>query len=391
MAHDAKYHPCCLVKLHNRATALEEKHKVNQTDKVFHGIALAELLTYIDERRIDENIAPVFKLADIVKLYSTRLEQLGVEQHVRPHNTELKNRILTFFPDLTAHKEGRDVLLAFDKDLGLALRKACNDNYDEEAICLARAANIVRKDMLQMQDTFSGSFEEDCQLKSVPQSLLTMVMMIINGSNIKSQTSDSFNQATLSIAQLLQFNSCSRRWAESGGIRHSKSRETPLPMYVGLTIHAKTRKRELVETLFDLGLSISYDRVMEVSTQVGNSVCEQYHQDQVVCPPNLRQGLFTTAAVDNIDHNPSATTATDCFHGTGISLFQHPTPVNYGIDRNEHFNLEQTSTKLAELPESYTNVHPLVLTKKDVTCHKVDGPVKSDGVVIKQALQEELR
>ena len=44
-----------------------------------------------------------------------------------------------------------------------------------------------------------------------------------------------------------------------------------------------------------------------------------------MCPTELRKGLFTTSAMDNIDHNPSATTATTSFHGTSISLFQHPT------------------------------------------------------------------
>lgn len=39
----------------------------------------------------------------------------------------------------------------------------------------------------------------------------------------------------------------------------------------------------------DLGLSISYDRVVEISTAMGNCVCEQYHRDAAVCPPNLRQ------------------------------------------------------------------------------------------------------
>jgi hypothetical protein len=47
-------------------------------------------------------------------------------------------------------------------------------------------------------------------------------------------------------------------------------------------------------------------------------------EDGVVCPAILHKGLFTTSAVDNIDLNPSATTATTSFHGTGISVFQHP-------------------------------------------------------------------
>lgn len=145
VAQDAKYHPRCLVALYNKAAIPKDKDTMNKTDKICHGIALTELLTYIDETRIDEDVAPVFKLADLVILYSTRLEQLGVEQHVKPHSTELKNRILAQFPDLTAHREGRDVLLAFDEEVGPALRKACKIDYDDEGIYLARAAKILRR------------------------------------------------------------------------------------------------------------------------------------------------------------------------------------------------------------------------------------------------------
>ena len=34
----------------------------------------------------------------------------------------------------------------------------------------------------------------------------------------------------------------------------------------------------------------------------------------------LRRGLFTAGALDNLDHNSSSTTAKDSFHGTGISF-----------------------------------------------------------------------
>ncbi|CAL8384684.1 unnamed protein product [Arctogadus glacialis] len=130
---------------------------------------------------------------------------------------------------------------------------------------------------------------------------------------------------------------------------------------------------------------------MTISTSMGNRVCEQHHRDPVVCPPNLRKGLFTTAAVDKIDHNPSSTTSTDSFHGTGISLFQHPSQHNNGTDRREHSVLEQPSTTstLSELPESYTCVRPLVLPRKDPPLQKADGPLKSDGQEIIQALHQE--
>ena len=53
----------------------------------------------------------------------------------------------------------------------------------------------------------------------------------------------------------------------------------------------------------------------------------------MVCPPKLHKNLFTTGALDNIDHNPSATTTKDSSHGTAISLAQHPTENEQGNDR----------------------------------------------------------
>lgn len=71
----------------------------------------------------------------------------------------------------------------------------------------------------------------------------------------------------------------------------------------------KIRRCDLIESIHTLGLSVSYDRVLQISTDLGNAVCRQYQEEKVVCPPNLRSGLFTTAAVNNIDHNPSSTSS----------------------------------------------------------------------------------
>ena len=91
---------------------------------------------------------------------------------------------------------------------------------------------------------------------------------------------------------------------------------------------AKTRKRQLIDKLHENGISISYDRVLEISAQLGESVVNQYVEEGVVCPPVLRKQIFTTSAMDNIDHNPTATTASTSFHGTSISMFQHPSSDN---------------------------------------------------------------
>lgn len=162
------------------------------------------------------------------------------------------------------------------------------------------------------------------------------MQIILQGPSITSNKGK--NQAALSLAQLASFNVVKTEGKRSRANtsttnKHSKNREPPVPVYVGLTIQAQTRKKELVERMHSLGLSISYNRVLEISSELAGKACRQFQHDRVVCPMKLRHGLFTTDAVDNIDHNPSSTTSKDSFHGTAISLFQHHTEHCKGTER----------------------------------------------------------
>ena len=48
------------------------------------------------------------RLADLVQLYQSRMEQLGVQLDTRVHSTRLKQRLLAQFPDLREHTKGRE-------------------------------------------------------------------------------------------------------------------------------------------------------------------------------------------------------------------------------------------------------------------------------------------
>ena len=79
-------------------------------------IALAELISYIEDAKICSDEKQIFKLAYLAKLYSKHLEQLGYEKDTRVHSTDIKNRILANIPDLHAYKQGREVVLDFKDD-----------------------------------------------------------------------------------------------------------------------------------------------------------------------------------------------------------------------------------------------------------------------------------
>ena len=143
-----------------------------------------------------------------------------------------------------------------------------------------------------------------------------------------------------------------------------------MPLYLSMLIHAKTKSRDLIDTLFNLGLGVSYDRLMNISTELANIVCAQYHVDQVVCPPQLSKDVFTCGAIDNIDHNPSARTAHDSFHGTAITLTQFP---NSDLHSKNQVWVPPNITKqrkISQLPQKYTLVAPVTATSDPVVPKK---------------------
>ena len=112
-------------------------------------------------------------------------------------------------------------------------------------------------------------------------------------------------------------------------------------------------------------------------------------QEGVVCPMKLRKYIFTTGNVDNIDHNPSSRTANDSFHGTAISLTQHPSKDLDGVDRSSVIQglPTQKQRKISELPISYTNIHPVSLPKIDDYVPAANRPLKPSASLINEAMK----
>ena len=395
IALEARYHLRCLAHVYNRARAADIEDDVETNcDDNFHGIAFAQLVSFMEEVRREESIAPVFRLTDLANSYKTRLEQLGVVVEGRIHTSRLKSRLMSVFPNLSAHSQvnsqGKNVLLTFEGSVGSALRKACD--YDNDAMHLARAARVVRKEIFQMKNDFDGSWNQESEHNAVPPSLIALIRMILDGPSIKDQTeiATASTRAALSISQLVVFNSV-KNSRNSSSSRHPRERETPLSLYVALKLHASTRERTLVDAFSSLGMCISYDRLLQLTSDIGNGVCERFQSEGVVCPPKMRSDLFTIAAVDNIDHNPSSTTSKESFHGTGISLFQHPTLNSPGQDRGVVvINQSSSAKRIAPLPDEYTRVFPAALKGKEFTVPAIASLVEvTELETFAQARKEE--
>ena len=121
------------------------------------------------------------------------------------------------------------------------------------------------------------------------------------------------------------------------------------------------------------------------------SAAQQYESEGVDCPLILRKNHFTTAAVDNLDHNLSSTISHGAFHGTGISLFQNMETESDGIMRHKpemQPDIHIRSKQIPPLPESYTSLTP-VTAKNDLSIPPTRGTLTSDCEIVNTAMEEE--
>ncbi len=272
---------------------------------------------------------------------------------------------------MIAEMKGPDTDISCRGRVGEMLQMAYADCGDNEGTYLAKAANIVRRDIFTTISKFDVTFNKDTQKDSVPKTWLMLISMILNGSDLTAKNEHdlvSQNQACLSVSQMVVFNTFKRRrdLINPASYRHSKDREPPLPVHLGLRIYSQTRQSKLVDELFQLGLSISCDRVLEIENTIVRSLCTKFDEEGVVCPENLSKSVFTTSAYDNLDHDPSSTNAKEAFHGTGISIFQHPDACNTRQGRNgSYYKDDGLRKQKATLPEEYSTIKPMMKKNKN--------------------------
>lgn len=309
----AQYHNKCLTEYKNKRRAVETKYSYSNLKSQALNITLAKIIEHINKTRDDGEQNPTFSIADLAELQKKFMKEYGFDYLVQ--KTILKQRLLEECPYLTSFdKKGTTSLIAFKDDVDSSIRST--ESKNERGILL-QAAKFVRAEL----------FDSDNQETSVPASMLDLVTMIIFGPD--SCAADKEHRVCLFLAELISFHAI--KYTKRGNFqRHDISKETSAPVYLAAKLFAETRKRSLIDCTYSLGMSISYQRLQNLITEKANSVCELYHREGVVCPPKMQKGIFTTAAVDNIDHNPTSTAAKTSFHGTAITLMQHKMPDEIG-------------------------------------------------------------
>jgi len=122
----------------------------------------------------------IFKLTQLHGLFENRLSDLGVTKSI--NNTRLKIQLLEHFcSECQEQHDGKNVLLVFNDGLNKLLKESmsCRD-LQSEAISMAKLVKVIRQEIFFEWGSFdfSGSFQANCQAKSVPSTLKMLISMI---------------------------------------------------------------------------------------------------------------------------------------------------------------------------------------------------------------------
>ena len=228
----------------------------------------------------------LFKIKDLHSLSTKRLADLGIEKCI--NKTVLKHSILDHFKTAHSQYDGKAVILVFNEGMQAMLKNAIRNRHCAKgAQILRQAANIVRKDILDHSGfRFSGKFSKQCQEKSVPMSAKSLVAMM--WPNIKHQSKCN-TQVCLITCQILVLNTKKTTTNLDTKVRHTLEREPPLPINIGLKIHTACRSKELIKQLNQIGVCVSYDRIVQLQEWMATSACERFEEDGKLILMLLRQ------------------------------------------------------------------------------------------------------
>ena len=179
----------------------------------------------------------------------------------------------------------------------------------------------IRHDIFKHKNSFDGNLMDKKQDEYISPFLLSLTSMLVDSEiNIEGKR----NQAALTVAGLMAYNirTIKRpRITNLDNRHHDKEKETPVNIYVGLKLYSTVRSRTLIDCLFQLGICISYDRILSITKSFYEALRITFGHYKIFLPTDLKKDCFTVSAEDNIDKNITANLVQSYFHGTGISLF----------------------------------------------------------------------
>lgn len=223
------------------------------------------------------------------------------------------------------------------------------------------AACILRKAIGKVEKwTFTGSLSD----ADTPKELYTFFRWLLQGPNANLSSEGKIatvNRHAQSLVQSTMALCLSDRQtlSKSDAVRYH--REMPQQLAVGIAIRQAIRSKKAINLLHGFGISVDYDRLLRLETQIANAVVVRMEQEGVHVPSNIVHGRHIFFAIDNVDFAEDTIDGKNTLHGTAMAIYQRCEP-NDPSHKMELINPAH-SHSLKHIPDSITTLLPCQMPK----------------------------
>ena len=324
VAYDMKYHQSCLVK--NKRCC--QKHPTNSItiseDAKLRLIADLEIIEVIKSELSHERD----KLIDMNEIHDAYINILHEHCYSVPGKPNfkkyLKKLILDKIQDvhfnLPRCKTKPEQVMSTRASQSAIRNSVDMVDIKNDYSVIIEAAKLLRRQIGSIPLwKFQGKFD-DFQIPLLIQAYCKTVIM--GTRKIKTDERESnINHSSSLLAQLIiQMSKTDRQTSYTPKNTYI---ETPLSVGISLDFHTSTRSEEFVNKLKNMGIGISYKKLMSIEKcMAGHVVEETKAHNGVYLPPWTVSGEFTWFAIDNIDLLGNTPSGMNTLHGTAISMYQ---------------------------------------------------------------------
>ena len=101
----------------------------------------------------------------------------------------------------------------------------------------------------------------------------------------------------------------------------------PEQLAEGLAVHQALRSKEIVNMLHGFRMSVEYNRLLRVESQIEAHVLQRMEQcGGVYLPPDIVKGRHVFFAIDNADFAEDTCDGKCTLHGTATAIYQRTEP-----------------------------------------------------------------
>lgn len=268
-------------------------------------------------------------MSELQALYESILTENGVINKTSSRKA-LKELIRNEIDDVEFHQpkrrnESERVTIKETRDAAVQLSEESDLRYDMKQ--LYNTALRLRKSINECEKwAFDGSLES-LSKSNYPEELYCFFRWVINGPHTSLSSEKkclevhkramSLVQSTVSLC-LTERQVCNKK---SEVIRSSG--EMPQQVAVGIAVHQSVRSKQLVNMLRGFGMSVEYNRLLRIETQIEANVLKRMEEnDGLFLPPDIVQGRHIFFAIDNVDFAEDTHDGRNTLHGTAMTIYQ---------------------------------------------------------------------